>query len=131
MSGRIRRHMSLVRAAESLKNGFSHPPSTSGLEGDGHDFKSQFSFCGCEPQQNSDFQYLPGMNKLNCGLEDALSQRLFGHRFFGSCGAALDPLIDHRQDHDLDWACYQTSDHDDRKRLLDFRTGARRNDEGN
>src|SRR3569832_336757 len=51
-------------------------------------------------------------------------------RLCSSGGASLNPLIDHRQDHYLDWACYQSSDHDDRQRLLDFRSGPGRNNKG-
>src|ERR1041385_1123297 len=55
----------------------------------------------------------------------------FEHGFFGAGGAALDPLVDHRQDHYLDWPGYQASDDHDRQRFLDFRAGAGRDDERN
>jgi hypothetical protein len=35
-----------------------------------------------------------------------LSNLGFERGLFSSCGATLDPFIDHRQDHDLDGACY-------------------------
>jgi len=47
----------------------------------------------------------PGSLELAWSLE---------RRLFGSCGAALDPLINHWQDHYLDGTCYQSSDHYDR-----------------
>jgi hypothetical protein len=31
--------------------------------------KSDFSFGECEPQRNCDFQYVPGTNTPECGLE--------------------------------------------------------------
>ena len=44
-------------------------------------------------------------------------------------GAALDPLVYHWQDHDLDRTSYQSPDHHDRQRLLDFGPRPGRNDE--
>jgi putative transposase len=45
--------------------------------------------------------------------------------------AAFYPLVDHRQDHNLDRARHQSTDHDYRQRFFDLGPGTGRNDEGN
>jgi hypothetical protein len=63
MSRRSGWHIGLIRAVESLKNGFSHPPSKpQGLQAKAIILSHSLALADVRPQQNCDFQYLPGTN---------------------------------------------------------------------